>query len=116
MGPLDDYGIKIFRDKFNSNKVNIKDAGAAIYIFENVNTRKIRAFIASLLWRVSVSKLKEIAAVNIGHSNVKKIGSDLRRKDAQFTYIDAVSSFFTDEVHQSGACHLPGLRLVFGRV
>ena len=100
MGPLDDYGIKIYRDKENARKVKFKNGKASVHIWDNIDSRKIRAFIASILWRISVSKQKEINGVTIGHANVRKIKNDLRRKNASFEYIDSVACFLTNKVHQ----------------
>jgi hypothetical protein len=57
LGPLDDYAIKIMRDKGGAFRIDLPaEAPIGIWVFTNVEKRNIRAFIASVLWRSSVSQ------------------------------------------------------------
>ena len=97
--PLDDYAIKILRDKDKAEKVQFKKTNAALYIYDEICLRTLRAFVASLIWRVSVSKLKELSSVKLNHSYVRRTKTDLRRPDSNFEYIDAVFCFLRHEIH-----------------
>lgn len=100
--PLDDYGIQIFRDKINSRTVRILcNADLRIVLFKNLDYRKIRAFIASVLWRVSVSKLTELNSIDITRDWENRIATDLQDPAAEFLYIDAISSFYTNDIYDA---------------
>ena len=48
---LDDYAIKIFRDKLDSFEVKHPDLPTDKFIvFEKTNKKKLKAFLASILW------------------------------------------------------------------
>jgi len=100
--PLDDYGIKIFRDRNNSRTVKIlSNPDLRIILFENPDCQKLRAFIASILWRVSISDLTEIASIDIAPYWEKRISEDLQNPAAEFLYIDAISSFYSDNIYNA---------------
>lgn len=94
---LDDYAISIFRDKKGANIIPI-GTNTKLYIYKDIDKIKIRAFIASLLWRVSVSTQLELNECSIGHFYDEKIRHDLRNNGI-FDYLDANVFFFTHPMH-----------------
>lgn len=102
MSPLDNYGIRIFRDKEGAELVKFHLLeNLRLQVFEKVDYRTLRAFIASILWRVSVSDLTEIEKIKIGESWEDKIANDLCTVDASFEYIDSLTSFYTEDVYDA---------------
>lgn len=97
--PLDDYAIKIFRDHQNSFnlKGNFK-TGDAILVFENLDTKKLRKFFASMLWRISVSSQMEISNLSIGSHYENIIANDLLN-NGNFSYVDCYTFILTDPRH-----------------
>lgn len=95
---LDDYAITAFRDKKGANIITIDNTSAKLYIYENLDKAKIRAFIASLLWRVSVSNQLELNGCSIGDIFEEIIRSDLRN-NGNFEYIDANIFFYRHPLH-----------------
>lgn len=95
---LDDYAITIFRDKKGANVISIDDTSAKLYVYKDIDKTKIRAFIASLLWRISVSTQLELFECSIGHIFEERIRSDLRN-NGKFDYIDANVFFFAHPMH-----------------
>lgn len=98
LAPLDDYAIKILRDKQGAIK-EIFDKGS-IYIFDNVDKLKLRRFFASMLWRLSVSTQLEIKSISIGRYYQDKIREDLLN-GGDFDYIDIFVTFLTDPMHNA---------------
>lgn len=98
---LDDYAIKIFRDKINSFEVShFSLPNDKFIIFEDTDSNKLRAFLASILWRISVSKQKEICNLSIGSTYENRIKSDLR-SNGVFAYIDVNVYFYTHKFHSA---------------
>lgn len=105
MQPLDDYAIQIIRDRKGMFRVPLPaEAPMGLLIFDGVDKRKIRAFLASVLWRCSVSKQPEISALSVGSVYEHRIGQDLLH-DGDFAYIDMVLFYLTHPLH--GAFVLP---------
>jgi len=99
MKPLDNYGIKVLRDKNKANRINfVNDLG--LWVYDELDKRQLRAFIASVLWRCSVSRLKELAKISIGAVYEQRIGHDLLN-GGEFDYIDAQTFFLTDILHNA---------------
>jgi hypothetical protein len=99
MEPLDDYAIKVIRDKCGAFRVPPTDGSpTAFWIFEEINKREIQAFIASVLWRASVSRQLEMKDVSLGAYYEEKIRLDLL-EGGHFGYIDAVVFYLTDPMH-----------------
>lgn len=92
--PLDDYAIKQLRDKQNAtyHSINVSEAAMGFYLFKNTDRQKLLQFIASLLWRCSVSTQLEIKDFYIGTDLENRIAQDLfhgqpiRYLDAQINY------------------------------
>lgn len=105
MQPLDDYGIKVIRDKKGAFRVPLPaEAPMGMLVFEGVDKRKIRAFIASVLWRCSVSKQPEVRDISVGAVYEDRIQEDLLRS-GEFNYVDMVLFYLTHPMH--GAFILP---------
>ena len=101
MQPLDDYGIRIIRDKHMAKAIELVPGNPTrIWMFSDVDRRKLRAFFASVLWRVSVSRQKELVETSIGASYENRIASDLLH-DGDCPYIDAFVFYLTDPVHNA---------------
>lgn len=98
MEPLDTYGIRIIRDKKESFEITVPNTDSKILIFENIDKSKLRGFIASLLWRVSISNQKELQDLSIGCIYEERIRLDLIN-NGKFEYIDFVLQYFTDPRH-----------------
>jgi hypothetical protein len=102
VSPLDDYGIKIFRDRLNSFFIEIPNRPAdKLIIYESIDPHKLKAFLASILWRISVSKQKELRDLLIGETYEKRIANDLLSKSNGFGYIDASVRFLSDPRHMA---------------
>ena len=95
---LDDFAITAFRDKKGANIVTVDNTSTKLYIYENINKSKIRAFIGSLLWRVSVSNQLELDGCYIGDIFEDRIRFDLLN-NGNFEYIDANIFFYTNPMH-----------------
>lgn len=105
MQPLDDYGIKVIRDKKRAFRIPLSvEAQNSVLVFEGIDKRKIRAFIASVFWRCSVSKQPEVRGISIGPVYEDRIRYDLLR-GGEFNYVDAVLFYLTHALH--GAFILP---------
>lgn len=100
MQPLDDYAIKIIRDRHKAVRIQpVANNPTALWIFApDTDKRLLRAFIASVLWRCSVSSQVEVKCLSVGKTYEERIRQDLLGH-GQFTYIDMVLSCFTDPVH-----------------
>lgn len=112
MHPLDDYVVGILRDKKGSFSEVIPGGNDSLLIFEGIDRFKMRAFLASLLWRLSVSNQKEIQNVCIGGCYEGRISEDLLKikdiglevldevtKNGMFSYIDAIVFSLLDHAH-----------------
>lgn len=96
---LDDYAIKIFRDKVGSFEVfHPNQPDDKFVIFDDVDSKKLRAFLASLLWRVSHSVQREMEKLTIGKKFEARIANDLLN-NGEFAYIDVSAYILTDFIH-----------------
>jgi hypothetical protein len=90
--PLDDYALKIYRDKDDSC-ASESEGGVRIIKYQSVNRQMLRGYLASLLWRMDLGRIMgitEMSNVNIGEYYREKIRNDLLDyKKAAFEYIDA---------------------------
>lgn len=89
----DNYGITIFRDLKGAMRHSFLTSEKQIVrwrSFSNVDRRLLRAFIASVLWRCSVSKQDSVCNFRLSNYYEKKIADDLIR-NGQFEYVDAVA-------------------------
>lgn len=90
---LDEYAISIYGQRVGGQMVPSGASGDdSMYVFGDVDRRKLRAFWASLLWRFSISDLWEFNDVKIGEVYEKRIRDDLISQGA-FEYINALSMF-----------------------
>ncbi len=97
----DDYAIKVFRDKEDSFEVispNHNDS--KLLIFNSIDKRKLRGFIASLLWRISKSEQEEIASLSI-EKNYERLIAEEIKNGGDFSYIDVFASVLTSYFHNS---------------
>ena len=88
LGKYDQYAVDVFRDKKNAKWLMCFD-GLRIAYFPAVNRRLLRGFLASLLWRFSVSQVEECKKVFIGAAYEERIAHDLFY-DGSFSYIDSL--------------------------
>ena len=88
LGKYDQYAVDIFRDKKNAKWLTCCD-GLQIAYFTAVKRRLLRGFLASLLWRFSVSQVDECKKVFIGAAYEERIAHDLLH-DGLFSYIDTL--------------------------
>jgi len=102
LAPLDDYAIKVLRDKLGAKEIipHPDDQGLKLYVFDNIDKRKLRQFFASILWRVSVSKQLELQNISVGLQYEQKIQHDLLH-DGTVDYIDVVVSLLSDPMHNA---------------
>lgn len=96
LAPLDEYAIRILRDKDDSVCWHGEDV--EIRVYQNIDRRKMRSFWASLLWRFSVSMLSECDKVNVGSVYEDLIASDLLHS-GDFRYVDVVVYNLLNELH-----------------
>lgn len=100
--PLDDYAIKILRDKqglFEQvSHPDVKDT--KLLVFNNIDKSSLRYFFASVLWRVSVSKQLELRTISVGSFYEQKIREDLYNQ-GNIDYIDVFTFFLTDPMHNA---------------
>lgn len=105
MQPLDDYAIKIIRDKKNSITIPLQSEPLYnMIVYEDVDKRMLRAFIASVLWRCSVSKQLELRHITVGSAYEGRMREDLLNNEI-FPYIDMFLSYLTHPLH--GAFFMP---------
>jgi hypothetical protein len=105
MAPLDSYATIVIRDKYAAFRVEIPErSDIGIWVFNKVEKRTIRAFVASVLWRSSVSNQLEFRSFSVGSSYEELIRRDLLR-NGDFEYIDVVLRYLTGWIH--GAILLP---------
>lgn len=96
--PLDDYAIKILRDKESATRISVPNASKCLWVFEHIDKRRLRAFIASVLWRASVSRQLEVRSFSIGASREKMIQSALLG-NGELSRVDCFLRFLTDPLH-----------------
>ncbi len=87
LGIYDDYAGRVLIHRQGSDFIPITDT-SFIYSFTAVNRRLLRGFLASLLFRMSVTKQEEFAETSIGDVYEKRIAEDIR-SNGTFNYIDA---------------------------
>ena len=105
MRPLDDYGIQVIRDRKGAIRIPLPaKSPMGMFVFEGVDKRRIRAFLASVLWRCSVSKQLEVRDISIGSAYENRIRQDLL-DSGDFTYVDMVLFYLIHPLH--GAFLLP---------
>jgi len=98
--PLDDYAIKVLRDKEGLIKIYTGNKNNKLYIFNNIDRKKLRLFFASVLWRVSISKQLEVKNLTVGKIYEERIRDDLLSNGAA-EYIDVFVQFRTDPMHNA---------------
>lgn len=101
--PLDDYAIKVLRDRQNSSEIKINKGTLShekIILYENLDTKKLSLFLASILWRISVSKQPELKELSIGRAYEDRISKDLIEGNSA-RYIDVGVQFLTHKLHQA---------------
>lgn len=89
----DDYGIKIYRDLTGAAYNSVLASNGQVarwWLFPCVDRRRLRAFIASVLWRCSVSEQECVSKFKLSGSLEKQIADDLM-KGGSFDYVDAVA-------------------------
>ena len=92
----DDYGIKIYRDfKWAEHNEVLASNGQVgrWWLFPDVNRYLLRAFIASVLWRCSVSSQDGVRDFKLGDYYEDRIADDLKH-GGRFEYVDAVAIVF----------------------
>jgi len=105
MEPLDSYAIKIVRDREGMFRVPLHpETPMSLLVFDGVDKRMIRAFLASVLWRCSVSRQPEIYDISVGTVYERRIRNDLLH-NGDFTYVDMVLFYLAHPMH--GAFLLP---------
>lgn len=101
MQPLDDYAIKVIRDKKRAFRIPLPaKLPLGMFVFEGVDKRRIRAFLASVLWRCSVSTQLEVSDISIGSVYENRIRQDLLAS-GEFTYVDMVLFYLTHPMHRA---------------
>lgn len=98
--PLDDYAIKVLRDKQGVIKIITIEKDNRLYIFDNIDKKRLRHFFASILWRASISRQLEVRSLSIGQAYENRIRDDLIN-DAPVDYIDLFVTFLTDPMHNA---------------
>lgn len=96
LGKYDQYAVNVFRDKKGVEWLTCADGLRTAY-FKNVERRLLRGFIASVLWRCSVSNVAECLKINIGEVYKKRIADDLMN-NGRFDYIDSLTFVLTDRI------------------
>jgi hypothetical protein len=104
--PLDDYAIKILRDRhgFFKEVTDQKADGAKFILFKDIEKSKLQRFFASIMWRVSVSQQLELKKISIGHAFESKIARDLNNNTV-IDYLDILVFFLAHPIHS--AFYLP---------
>jgi len=100
--PLDDYAIKVLRDKQGVIDIitHDRDKDNRLYIFDNIDKKQLRHFFASILWRASISRQLEVKSLSIGQAYETRIRNDLLN-DGPVDYIDAFVTFLTEPRHNA---------------
>ena len=99
MSPLDEYGIQILRDRKGAMRIPLPaKSPMGMFVFEGVDKCKLRAFLASVLWRCSVSKQLEVRDISIGDTDESRIRQDLV-SSGDFPYVDMVLFYLTHPLH-----------------
>lgn len=101
MRPVDEYAIRVLRDRQGAERIDpVPSSKTALWMFSGLDRRKLRAFFASLLWRMSVSRQVELREISIGCAYEKRIRSDLLT-GGDCGYVDVLVSFLTDPLHRA---------------
>ena len=97
--PLDEYACKILirKDFQSSSSRDLTGRGVRILSGKGIERRLLRRFLASFLWRCSVSRVQEMAEVDIGNHYEVLIGRDLL-DEKPCDYIDALIMFGHDDI------------------
>jgi len=100
--PLDDYAIKILRDKQGlfDQVLHPGAKDTKLLVFDNIDKTKLRRFFASVLWRISVSKQLELRSLSVGSFYEQKIRDELCNGGA-VEYIDVFVFFLTSPMHNA---------------
>ena len=87
----DTRACEVLRQCKNARMVNVfKDHSLIVFPkFTILDRLLLRGFLASLLWRMSVTKQKEFFTVNIGKQYEDRIAEDILN-DGSFSYVDAL--------------------------
>lgn len=89
----DDYGIKIYRDFKGGEHNEVLASNGRVgrwWLFSDVNRYLLRAFVASVLWRCSVSSQDGVRNFKLGDYYEERIADDLKH-EGRFEYVDAVA-------------------------
>lgn len=101
--PLDDYALKIYRDR-DSGTI-LEDQGVQTIEYSSVDRRMLRGYLASLLWRMDLGRIigvDEMCNVDIGDFFREKIRADLLKIEvASFDYVDVCAVSLRSEMSQS---------------
>ena len=89
LGRYDECACQVFVQKREAQRIRLSGLHG-LFSFRRVNRTLLRGFLATLLWRMSVSKQREFAGVSIGETYEEKISSDVLRGGA-FNYVDALA-------------------------
>lgn len=105
MEPLDNYGIQVIRDRSGAARIPLPaKSPMGMFVFDGVDKCRIRAFLASVLWRCSVSQQPEVRDISIGCRYESRIRKDLL-DSGDFAYVDMVLFYLTHPLH--GAFLIP---------
>lgn len=88
LNPFDDCACKVFVQKRRAKRVCVFDQHG-LFWFKKVDRNLLRGFLATLLWRMSVTKQREFAGVSIGETYEERISSDVLN-GGSFNYVDAL--------------------------
>lgn len=100
LGKYDQYAVRVWRDRERATWWTGRD-GLRLAVFRGINRKLLRGFLASILWRYSVSEVEECGNVEIGKTYEERIARDLLH-DGEFKYIDTIASFLTGEIFSGG--------------
>ena len=87
----DTRACEVLQQCKNARMINVfRDHSLIVFPEFTISDRcLLRGFLASLLWRMSVTQQKEFAAVNIGEQYEDRIAKDILH-DGSFPYVDAL--------------------------
>lgn len=101
---LDNYALSVLRDKKDAI-VEVSNCDLKLITYMNLNRKLMRAYLASLLWRMDRARLcnvDEMGNVDIGDYYRERISNDLLTlNDSAFNYVDFMLIFLTDDIHQA---------------
>ena len=86
----DTYGVQILRDAKDAQVATLDGTDSKVWL--TINRRLLRGFLASLLWRFSVSQLQECASMFLGSEYENKIAGDILN-NGTFAYVDSILAF-----------------------